>query len=54
MGPKRCRGWGPGGPGGKPRAPPKVTLPLRLHARMGFFITYPSCKLSNLEHTIYP
>lgn len=21
---------------------------------MGFLITYPSCKLSNLEHTIYP
>lgn len=33
---------------------PRVTLPLCFHARLGSFITYPSCKLSNLEHTIYP
>lgn len=34
--------------------PSKVTLPLCFHAWMGSFITHPSCKLSNLEHTIYP
>lgn len=33
---------------------PRVTLPLCFHAWLGSFITYPSCKLSHLEHTIYP
>lgn len=42
-------GWG-----GESLHPSKVTLPLHFHAWLGSFITYPSCKLSNLEHTIYP
>lgn len=45
---------GLGGWGGEAVRPSKVTLPLCFHARLGSFITYPSCKLSNLEHTIYP
>lgn len=49
------KGLGDEGSRGK-RAPrsPRITLPLCFHAWLGSFITYPSCKLSNLEHTIYP
>lgn len=42
------------GLGWKALHPPKVNLCLRFHAWLGSFITYPSCKLSHLEHTIYP
>lgn len=45
----RGRGWG-----GEALHPCKVALPLRFHTRLSSFITYPSCKSSNLEHTIYP